>query len=97
MVGETLHVDCAELLHQYPRRISGDLDFRTERCRRRTARRRSDDGSREPKQPIRSDDYAVAGPPLFVTATSRQANAVDVAACHAGQSAATASMSAMTD
>src|SRR4051794_1959899 len=92
---ETFDVDDPKLLDQHPRQRTRDDDRRPERRRRGAARGRSDDRGRQSEERVRLHDYAVPGTALLTTAATGQPDPEHVTACHSGQSADTASRSAI--
>lgn len=92
---EALDVHGAQLLDEHTRAFARELDLGPERRRRGAARGRRDDRGRETKQLICLNDHAVPRTRLLSAAPRRQTHAVHLAADHSGQSAATASMSAI--
>jgi hypothetical protein len=93
---EAMQVHGAELLNQYARGVAGDLYLRAERRGRGASRRRGYQRRRQPEQRVSLNDDGVAGAALLVTASGGQSDAIDVTPRHEGQSADTASMSAIT-
>ena len=96
VLAEAPEVDCTELLDEHTGLLSADLDLGPERCRPGAARGWGDDRGREMEQFVGLDDQGVPRTGLLVAAPAREADAIDVATSHSGQSAAIASISAMT-
>jgi hypothetical protein len=95
-LAETVDVDCAKLLDEHACPLVGEVDLGSERSGCRASRRRGDDCRRKPEEFVRLNDHTEAAPRLLSAARGRKPNPINVASGQAGQSAATASMSAMT-
>jgi hypothetical protein len=90
------HVQGAQLLHHHPRWLTSDVNLGSEARRPHALGSRRNEHGRKPEKLIRLDEYGITSPMLLMATAPRQPHAVDIAARHSGQSAAIASMSAIT-
>ena len=93
---EPLDVDGPELLDQHARSLAFEIDRGTKRGRGGAAGRGSDDCRGKREQLVRLHDHRIASAGLLAPTARRKTHSVDLAASHSGQSAVTASMSAIT-